>query len=139
MLKASIMRYIYILFCMCLSLFSCASPQNKTHITYKHIKEHGVKKQRGVIKGKVYGYYKYYHEHKGTNQPLPGAAVKVQNTNLGAATTLNGTYVIDSLDYGTYSITASMMGFTTETINNVKVFPDKITYIEIYLMEIPGI
>ena len=45
---------------------------------------------------------------------LPGANVVVEGTTLGAAATLNGSYSV-SVPNGTYTITASVVGYTSES------------------------
>ena len=47
---------------------------------------------------------------------LPGANVIVEGTNLGAAATLSGGYSID-VPSGSYTLTASVVGFTTESVS----------------------
>jgi len=56
-----------------------------------------------------------------TGEPLVGANVVVDGTNLGASTDLNGEYVILSVPPGTYSLKATYIGYSTFTISNVRV------------------
>src|SRR6056300_485630 len=48
-------------------------------------------------------------------KPLPGANVIVEGTNLGAAATLSGGYSVD-VPSGSYTLTASVVGFAKETV-----------------------
>ena len=48
-------------------------------------------------------------------KPLPGANVIVEGTNLGAAATLSGGYSVD-VPSGSYTLTASVVGFSKETV-----------------------
>ncbi len=68
--------------------------------------------QTGGITGKVVD---------DTNQPVPGAAVSVDGTTIGASTDVNGNYTI-YLKAGTYSITAKFLGYNplkkTVTVQN---------------------
>ena len=45
---------------------------------------------------------------------LPGANVVVEGTALGAAATLSGAYSV-SVPNGTYTVTASVVGYTSES------------------------
>ena len=47
---------------------------------------------------------------------LAGANVIVEGTNLGAAATLSGGYSID-VPSGSYTLTASVVGYTTESVS----------------------
>ncbi|MBN8547565.1 MAG: TonB-dependent receptor [Ignavibacteria bacterium] len=56
-----------------------------------------------------------------TKEPLPFANVVIMGTNLGAATNLDGEYVIINVPPGTYKIRASMTGYNNYTVENIKV------------------
>ncbi len=56
-----------------------------------------------------------------TKEALPFANVVILGTNLGAATNLDGDYVIINVPPGTYKIRASMTGYNNYTIENIKV------------------
>ncbi|NNF56741.1 MAG: carboxypeptidase-like regulatory domain-containing protein, partial [Rhodothermaceae bacterium] len=49
-----------------------------------------------------------------TGDPLPGAQVVVDGTQLGAATDLDGNYVILGIPVGQYDVEARFVGFETE-------------------------
>jgi len=62
-----------------------------------------------------------------TGEPLVGANVVMEGTNLGASTDLNGEYVILSVPPGTYSVKASYIGYSSFTISNVRVLSNLTT------------
>jgi len=69
--------------------------------------------QDGKLRGKV--------TDKESGEPLIGANVLVEGTNLGASTDINGEYTILSVPAGTYSLKASYIGYSPVTIGNVRV------------------
>ncbi|HEY8930524.1 MAG TPA: SusC/RagA family TonB-linked outer membrane protein [Mucilaginibacter sp.] len=75
--------------------------------------------QTGGIRGKVFDE---------TNQPLPGAAVSITGTTLGATTDANGVYSISGLKPGNYDISAKFLGYIvfvkTVTVGNTVVTAD---------------
>lgn len=56
-----------------------------------------------------------------TGEPLIGANLIVVGTSLGAASDVNGEYLITNLVAGQYSVKASYIGYTDVTVNNVLV------------------
>ncbi|HDL19333.1 MAG TPA: hypothetical protein ENH29_09785 [Bacteroidetes bacterium] len=92
-------------------------------------------KIRGVIKDKANG------------DPLPGVNVVITHvwrfgkavkltTPLGAATNLNGEFIILQVPPGIYSVTAKMMGYTNKVQQHVQVFIDRTTTINFTLPSI---
>lgn len=79
--------------------------------------------------GKIAGYIKDAE----TGDPLPGVNVVIEGTMMGAATDLNGYYVILSVPPGRYSLSASMIGYQKSTVNVVKVAIDLTTTINFEL------
>jgi len=73
----------------------------------------------GKISGKVVD--------KVTNEPLVGANVIIQGTNLGAATDNNGDFTILRVPPGIYTVTAMYMGYSKVNINKVRVRIDQTT------------
>ncbi len=69
--------------------------------------------QSGRISGKV--------TDQQTGEPLIGANIIVMGTSLGAASDVNGEYLITNLSAGQYSVKASYIGYTDVTVNNVLV------------------
>jgi outer membrane receptor protein involved in Fe transport len=81
--------------------------------------------QTGKIAGKV--------TDQETGQPLPGVNVIIEGTTLGAATDLEGDYVVLNVPPGTYSLKASMIGYAARRVTNVKVSVDLTTRIDFVL------
>lgn len=67
----------------------------------------------GKISGKV--------TDEATGEPLIGANIVLVNTNLGAATGVDGNYVILNVSPGTYEVRASYIGYANKTIKEVRV------------------
>jgi len=67
--------------------------------------------------GKLVGYVK----DKKTGNPLPGANVMIKGTTIGAATSTDGYYYIINVPPGTYTVTATMMGYKTLVKQRVQV------------------
>ncbi len=68
-----------------------------------------------------------------TGDPLPGANVVIQGTQMGAATDANGKYIIINVHPGVYKLRFSMMGYQTKVVENVKVSLDLTTTINVEL------
>ncbi len=68
-----------------------------------------------------------------TGEPLPFANVFVEGTSFGAATDLEGNFVILNVPPGVYSVTASVVGYQKQTIKNVRVNVDFTTRLEFKL------
>jgi outer membrane receptor for ferrienterochelin and colicin len=62
-----------------------------------------------------------------TGDPLPGANVIVEGTNLGAATDLSGNYTVLNLPPGLYNIRISVIGYQEYVVENVRVMIDLTT------------
>lgn len=73
----------------------------------------------GRIKGKVTDLQ--------TGEPLIGANVIVVGTSFGAATDVNGDYVVNNLDAAVYTVKATYLGYKTVTISNVRINSDLTT------------
>ncbi len=56
-----------------------------------------------------------------TNEPLPGATVVIDGTQLGSATDANGSYFIIGVPVGTYNIRASFIGYESLVYNDVSI------------------
>lgn len=69
--------------------------------------------QTGKIKGKVVD--------KETGEGLPGANVVVEGTMRGAATDLNGNYLITGVPVGKYTVIATMMGYGKQRFENLEI------------------
>ena len=77
----------------------------------------------GKIAGRVYD--------AETREPLPGANVVVDGTNMGDATDIEGNYQILNLPPGKYTLVVSMMGYTTKRTENISVRIDLTTTINV--------
>jgi outer membrane receptor protein involved in Fe transport len=53
--------------------------------------------------------------------PLPGANVVLEGTQLGAATDIDGNYFIIGVPVGEYDVTASFVGYQTQTVEDVRI------------------
>jgi len=62
-----------------------------------------------------------------TQEPLIGANVLIEGTNFGAATNVDGKFVILNISPGIYNITASMIGYSKSTEKGVEVYIDRTT------------
>ena len=69
--------------------------------------------QSGRVSGKV--------TDKETGEPLIGANIIIVGTSFGAASDVNGDYVIRQVQPGNYSIRASYIGYQDVTVSNVRV------------------
>ena len=56
-----------------------------------------------------------------TKQPLPGANVIIEGTNMGAATDLEGNFIIINVPPGIYTLKAMMIGYSAMRVTNVRV------------------
>jgi len=79
----------------------------------------------GVISGKV--------TDTETGEALIGANVIIVNTNWGAATDIDGFFKISSVPPGTYDLKVTYVGYSPQTIKDVRVDADDSSFIEIKL------
>jgi len=56
-----------------------------------------------------------------SGEPLVGAAVSIDGTTFGAATDVNGVYIILAVPVGNYSLTARYIGYNETKISDVRV------------------
>lgn len=56
-----------------------------------------------------------------TNEPLIGASVSVEGTSLGAATDIDGNYIILNVPAGTHTVRASYVGYQVVAVSNILV------------------
>jgi len=66
-----------------------------------------------------------------TGEPLIGANAYIMNTNLGAASDLQGNYRITGVPPGLYTLRISYMGYKTQDVTEVGVEPGKVTTLNI--------
>jgi len=72
---------------------------------------------------------------KASGEPLPGVNVILEGTKMGAVTDLSGYYVILNVPVGTYSVTASLIGYKKMTYKNIYVSADVTTELNFELEE----
>lgn len=68
-----------------------------------------------------------------TKEPLIGANIIIEGTNMGAAADFDGNYFIINIPPGTYNIKASLVGYSSVIFTNVKVSVDQTTKIDFEL------
>jgi outer membrane receptor protein involved in Fe transport len=69
-----------------------------------------------------------------TGETLPAVNIIVQGTRIGAASDIEGNFVILNIPPGTYSVQASMIGYQNYTYQNVRVSSDLSTTLEFKLI-----
>ena len=67
---------------------------------------------------------------KETGEPLPFVNVLIQGTNYGAATDLDGNFVILNIPPKTYSVKAQYIGYQAMVVNNVRISIDQTTNVD---------
>jgi outer membrane receptor protein involved in Fe transport len=68
-----------------------------------------------------------------TGEPLVGANVIIEGTNFGAATNVNGEYVILNIAPGRYNVKFSFIGYETTLMQDVSITVDQTTILQIKL------
>ena len=78
-----------------------------------------------------------------TGQALPQANVVITGQELGAASDVNGYYVILNVPVGAYAVEASMIGYQAMSVTDVRVEPDRTARVDFRLsasaINVPGI
>ncbi len=80
----------------------------------------------GKISGKV---------HDTLGEALPGANIMVNGTTIGASSDIDGNYAILNISPGTYTLTASFIGFQKFVISNIRVSAGLTTNLDFILSE----
>lgn len=62
-----------------------------------------------------------------TGEPLPGCNIIIEETSMGGASNVNGEYYIINVPPGTYTVRASIIGYKTYRVTNVRVKVDLTT------------
>jgi TonB-dependent receptor len=83
--------------------------------------------QTGKISGKI--------TDKKTNETLIGASVSLQGSTKGAATNVNGQFIISNLAPGTYTLVVKYIGYQTKSISDIAVTDSKVADVNIVLEE----
>jgi len=86
-------------------------------------------KETGTISGKV--------TNKDTGDPLAGCNVILVGKEMGAATDINGTFLIKDVPTGTYTLKATYIGYAAVKIERVKVKAKSNTVINIEMLLLP--
>jgi outer membrane receptor protein involved in Fe transport len=81
----------------------------------------------GKIAGKI--------KDKVTGEPLIGVNVILVGTQMGAASNIDGEYFIINIPPGTYELRFSLIGYSTQLIQNVRVSVDQTTKVDVDLSE----
>lgn len=81
------------------------------------------------VTGKISGYVK----DQDTGDPLPGVNVIIGGTMMGAATDINGFYIILNVPVGTYTLKATYIGYKAVDISNIRVHADLTTEVNFNL------
>jgi outer membrane receptor protein involved in Fe transport len=68
-----------------------------------------------------------------TGEPLIGINVIIEGTTIGAATGIDGTYIINNVEPGNYTLIFSGVGYQKKIVTNVRVSSDFTTRIDIQL------
>src|SRR5574338_790415 len=68
-----------------------------------------------------------------TGEPLVGANVIIEGTSFGAATNVNGEYVILNISPGRYDVKFSFIGYETVVVQNVEIIVDQTTLLPVEL------
>ena len=68
-----------------------------------------------------------------TGEAIVGASVQIQGTTMGAATNIDGYYVILNVQPGKYILVASGVGYNKKTVSNVQVSLDQTTTMDFKL------
>ena len=79
----------------------------------------------GEIKGSIID--------KESKQPLPGASLAIKESSMSVMSDSSGKFAISGLKQGYYSIVVSSVGYQERVVNDVRVYADKVNYIEIEL------
>lgn len=83
--------------------------------------------QTGTLSGRV--------TDAGTGDAIPGANVSIVGTTQGAASALDGTYRIDGLEAGSYTVRVSFIGFISQEVSDVPITANEVTELNFALQE----
>lgn len=84
----------------------------------------------GKIAGKI--------TDKKTGETLIGATVLIQGSTKGAATNVNGNYLLGGLAPGTYNLLIRYVGYTSKSISEVEIKGNEVTRLDVLLDSSPG-
>jgi hypothetical protein len=83
--------------------------------------------QTGTIKGRVF--------NEINNNSIVGAAVQIENTEIGTTSDENGNYILENLTPGNYTITVSFLGFESVVFYDLNVPTNKSITLDVPLLE----
>src|ERR1043166_2809933 len=109
--RISIMRAV--LLCTCLALLAGESFAQTT--------------AKGGMRGKV--------TDSKTKEALPGVNITIKGTYYGAASDFDGNFVIKSINPGSYTVEASLLGYKTVQFTNIKVTAADTTKLDVNMEE----
>ena len=87
----------------------------------------GIAQQKGVLRGRAL--------EKGTNEPLPNAAVSIVGTFYQTLTDFDGNFEIRDIKPGTYSVKFQFIGYQPILFNDIKIVSRKPTVLTAKLQE----
>ncbi|NCD68415.1 TonB-dependent receptor [Mucilaginibacter agri] len=94
----------------------------------------GINTVKGQSTGKISGKI----TDKKTGETLIGATVLIQGSTKGAATNVNGNYILSGLAPGTYTLLVRYVGYSTKSITEVAVKGNEVTALNVILEESAG-
>lgn len=83
--------------------------------------------QKGILKGRVF--------NEINNEAIPFANIVIEGTQIGTTSDIDGNYLIENLNPGSYNIVCSFLGFKTAALYEVIVSSTKPTELNIPLIE----
>jgi hypothetical protein len=83
--------------------------------------------QTGTIKGRI--------SNEINNNSIKGAAILIENTEIGTTSDENGNYLLENLTPGNYTITVSFLGFESTVFYDINIPTNKFVSLDITLLE----
>jgi len=72
------------------------------------------------------------------SEPIEGALVTIEGTTFTDITASDGSYLIEDIEIGTYSVNVTATGYLPETITGVEIFAGETTTLNVGMTTIPG-
>ncbi|MBK7867017.1 MAG: TonB-dependent receptor [Ignavibacteriales bacterium] len=86
-----------------------------------------IQAQRGKLSGEI--------KDAQTGEKLPGVAVRIDGTNLGGVSNIDGKYFILNIPAGKYTVTSSFVGYAKYIVSNVEINIDRTTELDVKLKQ----